>query len=143
MVAVEGLRRRDMMASAKGGASAPGQNVRQKAGLNRAMAEVASGSTIAILKREADKRGIHVVPVDPKNSSRTCSKCGTVSKKSRKSQARFECVACGWRGNADVNAGVVLQFRAYQQWVDPAAVLGLPLQGGLEQSSGPYQQRLL
>ena len=143
MVAVEGLRRRDMMASAKGGASAPGQNVRQKAGLNRAMAEVASGSTIAILKREADKRGIPVVPVDPKNSSRTCSKCGTVSKKSRKSQARFECVACGWRGNADVNAGVVLQFRAYQQWVDPAVVLGLPLQGGLEQSSGPYQQRLL
>ena len=144
MVAVEGLRRRDMMASARGGVNAPGEKVRQKAGLNRAMAEVASGSTIAILTREAAKRGIPVVAVDPKNSSRTCSKCGTVSKKSRKSQARFECVACSWRGNADVNAGVVLQFRAYQQWVDPAAVLGLPLAGGPEQlPSGPYQPRLL
>ena len=144
MVAVEGLRRRNMMASAKGGVNAPGENVRQKAGLNRAMAEVASGSTVAILTREAAKRGIPVVPVDPKNSSRTCSKCGNLSKKSRKSQARFECVACLWRGNADVNAAVVLQFRAYQQWVDPAAVLGLSLSGGPEHlPSAEHQIRLL
>ena len=143
MVAVEGLRRRNMMATARGGAKAHGENVRQKAGLNRSMSEAATGVTVAILTREAAKRGIPVVTVDPKNSSRTCSKCGTVSKKSRKSQARFECVACGWPGNADVNAAVVLAFRAYQQWVDPAAVLGLSLSGGPEQPSAEYQIRLL
>ena len=130
MVAVEGLRRRNMMATARGGAKTHGENVRQKAGLNRSMSEAATGVTVAILTREANKRGIPIVTVDPKNSSRTCSKCGTVSKKSRKSQPRFECVACGWRGNADANAAVVLAFRAYQQWVDPAAVLGLSLSGG-------------
>ena len=76
MVAIEDLRRRNMMATARGGVSAPGEGVKGKDGLNRALAEVASGSTVAILHREAAKRGIPVVAVDPSYSSRTRARCG-------------------------------------------------------------------
>ena len=143
MVAVEGLKRRNMMSTARGGANAPGKNVRQKAGLNRAMSEAATGVTASILAQQCAKRGILFVEVDPRKTSQTCSKCGHVSSKSRKSQPRFECVACHWAGNADINASAVIQFRAYQQWVDPSAVLGLLISGGPEQPSAEYQIRLL
>ncbi len=143
MLAVETLRLKDMMATAKGGANAPGKKVRQKSGLNRSLADSAMRRGLAILGQEAAKRGIPVEGVNPVHSSNTCSKCGNVSSSSRKSQAEFECVSCGWPGNADTNAACVLRFRCYQQWVDPAAVLGLPFAGGLEKSSADYQIRLL
>ena len=135
MVAVEGLRRRDMMTSARGGVSASGEGVRRKAGLNRALAEVASGSTVAILHREAAKRGIPVVAVDPSYSSRTCARCGHESRENRKSQAVFECVACGWAANADHNAARVIADRAYRQQVDPAALQGAPHHGRVDNPS--------
>ena len=135
MVAVEGLRRRDMMAAAKGGPAVHGQKVRQKAGLNRSLAEMASGSTVAILQREAAKRGIPVVAVDPAYSSRTCARCGHESRENRKSQAVFECVACGWSANADHNAARVIADRAYRQQGGPAALAGVPLNGRADNPS--------
>ena len=135
MVAVERMPRKAMMSTARGGTTAPGQNVRQKRQFNRKMAESATGETMRILAREAAKRGISVVEVNPRDSFRTCSKCGNVGEEPRKNQVRFRCAACGWRGNADANTGAVLAFRAYRQQVDPTAVLGPPLAGGLEQSS--------
>ena len=135
MVAVESVHRRGMMSTARGGTGAPGGNVREKREFNRRMAEAATGETMAILAREAEKRGIPVVEVNPRDSFRTCSKCGDISDGSRKSQARFECTACGWHGNAEANASAVLAFRAYLQQVDPAAVMGPPSEGGPEQPS--------
>ena len=124
-----------MMSTARGGTGAPGGNVREKREFNRRMAEAATGETMAILAREAEKRGIPVVEVSPRDSFRTCSKCGNISDGSRKSQARFECTGCGWHGNAEANASAVLAFRAYLQQVDSAAVLGPPSEGGPEQPS--------
>ncbi len=60
--------------------------------------------------REAEKPGILVVQVNSRESFRTCSKCGNVGKEPRKNQARFECFACGCRGNAAANAAAVLAF---------------------------------
>ena len=91
MVAVESVHRRGMMSTARGGTGAPGGNVREKREFNRRLAEAATGETMAILAREAEKRGIPVVEVSPRDSFRTCSKCGDISDGSRKSQARFEC----------------------------------------------------
>jgi putative transposase len=45
--------------------------------------------------------GVAVVQVDPRNTSRTCPRCGHTSKRNRPSQARFRCVACGHNGHAD------------------------------------------
>lgn len=88
------------------------------------------------MHREAAKRGIPVVPVDPSYSSRTCARCGHESSENRKSQPVFKCVACGWSANADTNAACVISQRAYLQQVGPAALRGEPLNGRVDHSSG-------
>lgn len=53
---------------------------------------------------KSELAGIPVEIVDPRNTSRTCSKCGHCDKKNRKSQSKFLCVICGHAENADLNA---------------------------------------
>jgi len=50
--------------------------------------------------------GVPVVLVDPRNTSRTCSRCGHCEKANRPDQATFRCQACGYTANADVNAAI-------------------------------------
>jgi putative transposase len=45
--------------------------------------------------------GIPVHRVDPRNTSRTCPKCGHVAKANRKMQSSFVCLSCGFAGLAD------------------------------------------
>ena len=61
---------------------------------------------------KAALKGVSVVFVDPKNTSKTCSRCGHCDKKNRKTQALFKCVACGYTTNADANAAVNIAQRA-------------------------------
>jgi len=58
----------------------------------------------AFLSYKAQAAGVPVVQVDPRDTSRTCAECGHVAKSNRKSQAEFECGACGHRDHADKNA---------------------------------------
>jgi IS605 OrfB family transposase len=53
---------------------------------------------------KAAGKGARVVAVDPRNTSRTCSKCGHVDKKNRVCQSIFKCQSCGYELNADLNA---------------------------------------
>ncbi len=48
--------------------------------------------------------GVPVEVVDPRNTSRTCPKCGHVAKANRKSQAKFVCTSksCDFVGHADI-----------------------------------------
>ncbi|MFC3496017.1 zinc ribbon domain-containing protein [Glycomyces rhizosphaerae] len=39
-------------------------------------------------------------------TSLRCSHCGWIEKDSRKSQAEFSCVSCGYECNADINAAI-------------------------------------
>ncbi len=55
--------------------------------------------------------GIVVLFVDPRNTSRTCAKCGFVEKRNRRSQAEFLCLRCGHTANADINAAKNLATR--------------------------------
>ncbi|MBT9146754.1 MAG: hypothetical protein DDT32_00496 [Syntrophomonadaceae bacterium] len=50
--------------------------------------------------------------VDPRNTSRTCPKCGNIDKKNRKSQSKFKCTCCGYVANADINAACNIACRA-------------------------------
>lgn len=61
---------------------------------------------------KARREGIPVVPVDPRNSSRTCSACGHCEKANRPDQATFRCRHCGHSMNADHNAALNLSARA-------------------------------
>jgi IS605 OrfB family transposase len=56
--------------------------------------------------------GVTLVTVDPRNTSRTCPKCGNIDKKNRKTQSKFECTCCGFVANADINAAGNIAGRA-------------------------------
>lgn len=106
-VVMEDLNTKSMTASAKGTAQAPGTNVRMKAGLNRAIL----ASAWAALRRDLEYKAVRVMDVDPAYTSQTCNACGAIDKRSRKSQAIFECPHCGYEGNADVNAALNILAR--------------------------------
>jgi IS605 OrfB family transposase len=60
---------------------------------------------------KAIRLGIPGCFVDPRNTSRACSKCGFVDKRNRRSQAEFLCLRCGFTANADLNAARNLATR--------------------------------
>jgi putative transposase len=101
---LEDLRIKNMTTSASGTVAEPGRMVRQKAGLNRSILNQGWGAFELILSYKMEERGGRVVKTDPAFTSQTCSACGVVDARSRKSQAIFECVECGHRDNADSNA---------------------------------------
>lgn len=104
VVVIEALKTVNMTASAKGTADQPGRNVRQKAGLNRAILERGWGQFETFLSYKLTARGGELIKINPAYTSQTCSECGSISKHHRKSQAVFECCDCGHRQNADTNA---------------------------------------
>lgn len=63
---------------------------------------------------KAERAGVPVIFVDPRNTSRTCPRCGCVDKANRKSQSLFSCtnVKCGYSAPADINAAVIIAARA-------------------------------
>ena len=101
MIRVEDLRIRDMTRSARGTAGNPGRNVRAKAGLNREILRSGWGLLVRRLQEKAPGR---LEKIKPAFTSQRCSACGHVDAKSRQSQTRFVCTACGFACNADVNA---------------------------------------
>ena len=101
-VVVEDLKVKNMTASAKGTLENPGNNVRQKAGLNRGMLDTAWGQ----IRRNLEYKCGRLIEVNPAYTSQTCHKCGHTDKENRKSQARFLCVDCGFASNADTNAAL-------------------------------------
>jgi putative transposase len=101
VIRVENLNISNMTRSAKGTSDEPGRNVRAKAGLNREILRSAWG---LLVRRLEDKANGRVEKIKPAYTSQRCSACGHVDGKSRKSQARFVCTACGFACNADVNA---------------------------------------
>jgi len=103
LIRVENLQIGTMTRSAKGTRGNPGRNVRAKAGLNRGI--LASGRGL-LVRRLADKAPGRVEKVKPHYPSQRCSACGQVDRGSRESQAVFRCTACGFAGNADVNAAI-------------------------------------
>lgn len=103
LIRVERLDVKAMTKSARGTEEKPGINVRQKAGLNRAILDAGWGMLVRQLE---DKAPYRVEKVRAAYTSQTCSVCGYCSSKNRKSQAGFRCQSCGYTGNADVNAAI-------------------------------------
>ena len=60
---------------------------------------------------KAQRAGVPVLFVDPRNTSRTCAECAYVDKRNRRSQAEFSCLQCGHTANADINAARNLATR--------------------------------
>jgi putative transposase len=101
LIRIENLKIGNMTRSAKGTPEDPGRNVRAKAGLNREILRSGWGLLVRRLEEKAPGR---VEKIKPHHTSQRCSACGQVDGKSRKSQAEFQCTACGYACHADVNA---------------------------------------
>ena len=100
-VYVEDLDTQSMTASAKGNAENPGTHVKHKAGLNKSILSSGWYKLEQCLSYKSS-----VVKVAPHYTSQTCHECGHAAKENRKTQSGFECVACGHRANADMNAAL-------------------------------------
>ena len=111
MVCIEDLQVRNMSRSAAGTVEAPGRNVRQKAGLNRAILDQGWFEFRRQLDYKLAWAGGWLVDVPPQYTSQTCPCCGHVSADNRQTQARFACVECGFEDNADV-VGAINILRA-------------------------------
>lgn len=128
--AFEKLNLKNMTASAKGTAEKPGKNVRQKAGLNKAILGSVLGKIRLFVEYKAKKCHKYVMYVNPKYTSQECALCGHIHPDNRKNQSDFECLSCGNVDNADRNAAKVIAKRARKRLLDLG--MGLTLVATLE-----------
>lgn len=77
----------------------------------RSIADAGWSAFSAMLEYKQAWSGGSVEFVPAAYSSQTCSECGCVDRKSRRSQSEFVCTACGHAENADANAAKVLLKR--------------------------------
>ncbi|WP_207954814.1 RNA-guided endonuclease InsQ/TnpB family protein [Saccharopolyspora elongata] len=123
MIAVEDLKVRNMLRSAKGTIELPGANVAQKSGLNRRIADQGWHQIRRQLEYKTRRHGGVLVVVAAPGSSQTCNECGVRDPKSRHGCGRlFACTACGHTEHADRNAAHIILDRALctAGWAGPA-----------------------
>ncbi|MBC3871479.1 RNA-guided endonuclease InsQ/TnpB family protein [Undibacterium oligocarboniphilum] len=114
MIAIEDLRIRNMSKSARGNSEQHGKMVKQKSGLNRSILDQGWFEFRRQLEYKSAWNGGFVVAVPPQYTSQTCPCCGHVSKDNRQTQARFECVDCGFEENADLVGAINILARGHR-----------------------------
>jgi putative transposase len=72
--------------------------------LSKNISDASWNMFISMLEYKSDWYGRDVFKVNPKYTSQTCSVCNYTSRANRKTQEKFECLACGHKENADINA---------------------------------------
>ncbi len=101
-LAITNMKRRPKPRPNGTGAYEP-NGARAKAGLNRSIHDAGWGTLLAMIAYKAEEAGRTVIAVDPRNTSRRCSKCGHTDSGNRRGVS-FVCGACGHQEHADVNA---------------------------------------
>ena len=72
--------------------------------LNRMLSNFGKRAIEEKFKSLEERYNIKITEVNPAYTSQTCSKCGYIDKRNRKSQEVFICGFCGKKQNADINA---------------------------------------
>ncbi len=103
MIVIEDLKVSNMSKSAKGTADQHGRNVRAKSGLNRSILDQGWYELRRQLEYKQGWRGGQVLAINPAYTSQKCACCSHTAKENRLSQSKFECQACGYTANADIN----------------------------------------
>ena len=114
MVAIEDLQIKNMSKSAGGNAEKTGKNAAAKSGLNKAILDQGWFEFRRQLQYKLDWNGGILIAVAPHYTSQTCPCCGHVAKENRKTQAKFECVDCGYANHADVVGAMNILARGYR-----------------------------
>ena len=108
---LEGLKVKNMTATAKGNGKRPGKNVRAKSGLNRAILNMSWGKIETYLRYKARKNDKVVFKINAAYTSQECADCDHIHPDNRKG-TEFKCVSCGHTDHADTNASKVMKKRA-------------------------------
>src|SRR5207302_3390209 len=101
-----------------------------KAGLSRKIYANCWGVIAQRLEHKTSPSGTVLVKVSAAYSSLECRRCGHASTENRKSQAEFECIACGHQDHVDIQAANTILARV----TVPAFTPGLgatPVQTGV------------
>lgn len=80
--------------------------------LNRMMSGWNFRELASFIEYKANLAGVPVIYVDPKETSKTCPKCGNVSRYNRKAQGWFKCTRCGYQSDADRVGALNIAARA-------------------------------
>ena len=124
-VAFENLKIKNMTASAAGTIEAPGRNVAQKSGLNRALLDVAPGMIRSMTKYKLGWAGGVCQEVVAAGTSQRCSSCRRHPKDTdatkhlahgRITRDDFVCPLCGFAEHADINAARNILALGRRQW---------------------------
>lgn len=70
----------------------------------------------AFVEYKAQRAGVPLVYVDPRNTSRQCSECWHTHRSNRVDQARFACRSCGIVLHADLNGSRNIAHRGEAVW---------------------------
>jgi len=96
-----------------------------------------------VIGYQLGKYGKKLVLVDPRNSSKTCAKCGYVKMDLTLSDRVFECPRCGWRADRDYNSALNhLKHAGWEPPIVPVELRPLPValsygQGGAGKREAP------
>jgi putative transposase len=58
------------------------------------------------IEYKAEERGVPVIKVDPRYTSKTCPRCGEIKQRRSRVGRVFVCDKCGWRMDRQLNAGL-------------------------------------
>lgn len=114
MIVIEDLRVGNMSKSAKGDAENHGKNVKAKSGLNKSILDQGWYEFRRQLEYKQYWKGGLLIAVPAHYTSQTCPSCQHVAKENRTSQARFECIQCGYTNNADVVGAINVLERGHR-----------------------------
>ena len=104
LIVVEDLALRSLTRSARGSPESPGRNVAAKTRRNRSILEQGHAETVRQLGYKLSWQGAELMKVPAAFTSQTCPECGHVCTENRPTRDRFQCVACGHAGHADIVA---------------------------------------
>jgi putative transposase len=114
IVCIEDLAVRNMSKSAMGRIGLPGHNIKAKSGLNKSILDQGWFEFKRQLGYKQVWLGGEVRVVPSFNTSRTCPACGHASPENRQTQARFECVKCRYKNNADLVGAINVLERGHR-----------------------------
>jgi putative transposase len=80
------------------------------------------------IEYKAEERGVPIIKVDPRYTSKTCPRCGEIKQRRSRVGQVFKCTKCGWRLDRQINAGLNICRTALAQLPNEAEMRGL---GGL------------
>ena len=92
-------------------------------GLRRSLQDAAFGMMHTVIRYQVEKYGKGFILVYPRNSSKTCAKCGYVKDDLTLNDRIFSCPKCGWTTDRDYNSALNHLRRA--GWVPPVVPVGL------------------